>query len=147
LAAIDELGLLDLCPSPENCEAYRNAVAQIMHELAEEDNTVIVGRAGQVVLSGQPGTLHVQLIAPVTIRAERIAHKQHITMECALAQIETSDQYRINYMNGFYGVDWGNPDLYHIVINTGRMPPPQSASLIQQALSQLSHILHYKQNP
>ena len=33
LAAIDELGLLDLCPSPEACQAYRQAVQQIMEEL------------------------------------------------------------------------------------------------------------------
>jgi cytidylate kinase len=68
LAAIDELGLLDMCPSPRACRAYRAAVKQVIDELAAEGNCVILGRAGQVLLKGVPGCLHVRLIAPVPTR-------------------------------------------------------------------------------
>src|SRR5512143_2128601 len=50
LAAIDDLGLLDICPSPQACQAYRDALKQVIEELALEGNCVILGRAGQVLL-------------------------------------------------------------------------------------------------
>jgi cytidylate kinase len=134
LAAIDELGLLGICPSPDACLAYRKAVEQVMQELAVQGNVVIVGRAGQVVLAGDPGTFRVRIFAPAILRAERIAKRLNITQECALAQVETSDRFRSNYLKRFYHVRWDNPELYHLTINTGRMQAIDVAKLICQAV-------------
>ncbi len=135
LAAIDELGLLNLTPSRQAREAYRQAVQQVIEELVAEGNVVILGRAGQVILRDRPGTLHVRLIAPVAIRAERIAHHHGIPIESALAQIEASDRYRRNYLKRFYSARWDDLDLYDLVINTGRMTPEVAAATICQALA------------
>ena len=66
LAAIDELGLLDIRPSAAAYKAYRQALAQVMAELAVQGNTVIVGRAGQVILGQRADVLHVRVVAPLT---------------------------------------------------------------------------------
>jgi cytidylate kinase len=137
LATIDELGLLDICPSTKACDAYRQAVAQVMQELAAEGNIVIVGRAGQVILRDQPNILHVRIVAPTEVRAERVSAKQNISLNCAKAQIQASDSYRITYMRRFYQVHPGNPDLYHLLINTGRVLVDQAAALICQSQHQL----------
>jgi cytidylate kinase len=134
LAAIDELGLLNICPSPTACREYRLAVEQIMEEMASEGNVVIVGRAGQVILRDRPGALHLRIIAPFALRAERVAQRHGVTLESAQAQIEASDRYRASYMRRFYRVRWDNPELYHLVINTGRIPVDQAAMIIRQAL-------------
>ena len=42
LADIDELGLLDISPSPKAKLAYRQAVQQVMQELAKENNRLVV---------------------------------------------------------------------------------------------------------
>lgn len=137
LAFIDELGLLDICPSPKACRAYRQVVAQIMQEQAAKGNVVIIGRAGQVILANHPNTLHVRIIAPARLRAERIAERQNISLECAQAQIEASDIYRANYLLRFYQVHSDNPELYHMILNTGRLSVQQVAGLIHQSLSQM----------
>jgi cytidylate kinase len=134
LAAIDELGLFDFSPSPKICLAYRQAVKQVMEDLAQQGNVIIIGRAGQTVLSEWPDSLHVRLIAPLDLRAERIAQRQKITLECARAQVHASDQYRARYLRRCYGIRWENPELYHLVINTGRVTSQQTATIIYQAV-------------
>jgi cytidylate kinase len=135
LAAIDELGLLDLCPSPEACEAYRQSVKQVMEELRAQGDVVIVGRAGQVILRNYPDVLHVRLIAPRPLRAERIAQRQSIPLDCALAQVKASDRYRKKYLRRFYDVKWGNPELYHLIINTGKVSTSSAAKLNENILA------------
>jgi len=135
LAAIDELGLLGLRPPHAVCDAYHAAVRQVMLELSEAGDVVIVGRGGQSILRGRPGTYHVRIIAPVTVRIERIARRKDITLECAKAQVETSDKFHFNYLKRCYGIRWDDQDLYDLILNTHHLPVNQAAALICQVLA------------
>jgi cytidylate kinase len=135
LAAIDDLGLLGICPSPEACSAYRHAVKQIMHELANQGKVIIIGRAGQMILGGRPKVLHVQVIAPRSLRVERVAARQEISMDCAFAQVDASDRRRRSYLKRYYNVRWDDPNLYDLVINTANLSPTAAAQLITQTLT------------
>jgi cytidylate kinase len=135
LAAIDELGLFGLSPSRQMCQAYRQAVKQVVLDLADQGNVIIVGRAGQAILAVRDDAVHVRLIASIELRAERIAQRQSISLECARAQIQASDQYRARYLRRCYGVRWDSSELYHLIINTGRFTPNQAASIICQTVS------------
>ena len=115
-------------------EAYRQAVEQVMQELVERDNVVIVGRAGQVILQHAPTVLHVRVIAPLGLRAERIAQRCQTTLDCARAQVETSDRCRANFMRRFYKTHWDEPNLYHLIINTGLVAPQLAAQWICHAV-------------
>jgi len=134
LAAIDGLGLLGFCPSPEDCLAYRTAVEQVMQELSSAGSAVIVGRAGQIVLSGKRNVFHVRLIAPKQIRIQRLCDRQGLSITAAQAQIEASDRFRKKYLLKFYQVDWDDPVLYDLVINTSRLKTNQAVELICHAL-------------
>lgn len=134
LAAIDELGLFGITPSPQMCLAYRQAVNQVVVSLADHGNVIIVGRAGQVILADREDTMHIRLIASIPKRAERIAEKHNVSMEGALAQIQASDEYRSKYLRRCYKINWNNPDLYHLIINTGSFTLQQAAQLITQAI-------------
>jgi cytidylate kinase len=134
LAAIDELRLLGICPSTKACAAYCQAMQQVMDELATAGNVVIVGRAGQVTLRGRPGVLHVRVIAPAQVRAERVASRRGIPFAAAQAQVEASDRYRYNYLRRFHHVRWDDPDLYDLIVNTERVTSEAAAALIAEAL-------------
>lgn len=142
LAAIDELGLLKICPSPEACEAYRAAMRQVLEELAAGGEIVILGRAGQAALRDWPETLHVLVIAPAGLRAERVAERLHIPLRAAQAQVEASDRFRRNYLKRFYGLRWDDPKLYDLVLNTARLPVQAAAESIAQAARHLSNLSH-----
>lgn len=137
LAFIDDLGLLDVCPSPESCQVFRQAIAELMHEYAGSGSVVIIGRAGQVILKEYPTTLHVRIISPLPVRVKRVASAQDISASAALAQIEASDRTRQTYLHRFYQVRWDDPTLYHLVLNTAHYSPEQAARLIQAAMLEM----------
>jgi cytidylate kinase len=141
LAAIDELGLLKLCPSPRACHAYHRAVKQVMEELAAEGKVVIVGRAEQVILRDQMQVLRVRVVAPPPLRIARLVERQSISPEAAAAQIEASDRYRRNYLKRFYHARWDDPELYDLTINTEHISPAAAAELIAAALSKSPRLL------
>jgi cytidylate kinase len=136
LAVIDELGLLGICPSPQACQAYRQAVRQVMQELLQEGQVIIVGRAGQVILHDYPQVLHVRIMAPQAERTQRIASEQNISIENALAQVQASDRHRRNYLKRHYQVNWDDPSLYDLTLNTAQLPIRAAAAIIHQALIQ-----------
>ncbi len=136
LATIDDLGLLDVRPSPKAQRAYHQAMHAIMEELASRGNVIIIGRAGQIILKKYPEVLHIKVIAPAALRAERIASQKNVSLVAARAQIEASDRSRRNYLRRYYHAGWNNPELFDLIINTARLSPEQAACLICQALSQ-----------
>ena len=135
LAIIDELGLLGICPSPQACQAYRQAVKQVMEELLHDGQVVIVGRAGQAILCDQVHVLHLRIIAPQAERARRIASEQNISIENALAQVQASDRHRRNYLKRYYQVNWDDPNLYDVTLNTAHLSNQAAVAVIQQALT------------
>jgi len=136
LAAIDELGLLGICPSPQACEVYRLQIQIIMDELAAVGNVIIVGRAGQVILANQPNVFHVQIVAPYEIRIGRVSADKCIPIEFAQKQIKASDNFRRHYLQKFYNARWDDPTLYNLVINTGHITPATAVQIILTAIHQ-----------
>ena len=135
LAMIDELGLLGISSSKKEIRAFRKALKQVMEELYAEGNIVILGRAGQYILHQKPGVLHVRIIAPAALRAERVAAHRQIPQENAAAQIEASDKNRRKFLKQLFKIDWDDPLLYDLLINTAQLDAAQSARLIVQAVS------------
>jgi cytidylate kinase len=104
------------------------------------DNIVIVGRAGQAILKNEPEALHVRVVAPLEDRLLRVRSDPRITEQHFANQveirrsaqdlIESRDAASADYLRRFYGVDWSDPLLYHLVVNTGKMTLEQAAGLI-----------------
>lgn len=137
LAAMDELGLLNIRTSNRAIQAYRVALEQVVLEQAQEGNVVIVGRAGQAILGSRPDVLHVRVIAPLLLRAERQAVQAGVSWDSAMAQVEASDLHRARFLRRFYQVKLDDPLLYHLVINTGNLSVSQAAGLIVFAARQI----------
>jgi cytidylate kinase len=134
LAMIDELNMLGLKPSPEDMRAYLSAVRTVMSEFADAGNVIIVGRAGQIILANRPGTFHVRVTAPVSVRVERLAKRQDIPIEAARAQVDASDRYHQNYFKRYYKLPWDGSGLYDLVLNTAKLNMEDAAEIICIAL-------------
>ena len=134
LAAIDELGLFGIEPDQFQQRAYLQAVRDIIEMLAIEDNVVIVGRAGQAILQKDPDALHLRVVAPLETRIQRIVTAHHVSPQAARAQIEDSDRFRAQYLKRFYNIQWDDPSLYHLVINTGHISLEDSAEIVCNAV-------------
>jgi cytidylate kinase len=128
LAHIDELGFLGLKPTPQAHRAYLNAVESLLHELAERGDVIIVGCGAQVVLRNFPGAIHVQVVAPMELRLERLMSQDRIPEDAALNRLLASDKRRATYLKENYGVNWLDPSLYDILINTKTITPERAVA-------------------
>ncbi len=134
LAVFDELNLLGLTLTDEAMQAYAAALKTVMEEMAARGNIVIVGRASQISLAHRPDTLHVRIIAPLEVRAARIAERQHISRAAARKQVEASDRNRRSFIKRLFSVNWEDPALYDLTVNTGRIDTENACRIILQAL-------------
>ena len=137
LAQIDDLGLLGLHPSERAFKDYHRAVRSIIEDLALKGQVVILGRAGQAILKDDPTVFHIKILAPLHLRIERIASRRNISREAARAQIEQSDRTRRCYLKRHYSVEWRDPELYDLVVNTLRLDVDAATRLIENAVASL----------
>ena len=113
-------------------------VRQALQTAYRHDNMVIVGRGGQVVLADQPNVLHVRIEAPLAVRVEQLQARENISPADARDRALEHDQTSAEYLKHFYQVDWSDPLLYHLIINTGTLGLEAAARLIVKAVDHLS---------
>jgi hypothetical protein len=132
-------------------EEFVTRTEQIIGRAAEGEGGVILGRAGAVLLAEHPGALHVRLDGT---RARRLARTlAHPAGEGAGAagadqgeivptgtsqrdverMLDDNDRARAAYVKHFYGADPADPRLYHLVLDTTRLPEPAAVELITTA--------------
>ena len=141
LAEIDELGLLGISPSDKDCKSYVKYLKKIIHNLAETDRVVIVGRGSQIILQDFPDTLHIRVIAPLKIRISRVMEEQSISHDAAAAQIKASDRSRDKFFKRFFDAKLSSPYFYDLVLNTGHINSEAATRIIQTALHQKSPLV------
>jgi cytidylate kinase len=104
-------------------------------------NVVIVGRGGQAVLQGKPGVLHVRLHAPLDARVVYVRYHEAIGLAPDLQQqtaqdiVSQRDRATAEYLRRFHGIDWTDPTLYHLMLDTTKWGVESAAHLIAQAVS------------
>ena len=115
-----------------------------------EGNIVIIGRGGQVILQDRPGVLHVRIEAPLETRLLRVRNepqwvdrsygRSYEDRRAAQDLIGASDLASADYLRRFYHVDWNDPALYHLILNTGKLSVEQAARLIVATVQELEPI-------
>jgi len=114
-----------------------NLVRDTLVAAYDRDNVVIVGRGGQAVLRDKPGVMHVRLDSPLGARALRVKERTNVSLADAIAQTKSRDLAATAYLQRFFEIDWNNPMLYHLVLNTGKWELSDVAEIIIDALTHL----------
>jgi len=108
-------------------------VRSIIRAAYKQGNVVIVGRGGQALLREEPGVLHVRIEAPLLARARHVQDREQMSLEAAQKKIAEREAAAADYLKRFYGIDWLDPLLYHLVINTGLTSVQVAVSLVVHA--------------
>lgn len=120
-------------------EDYVRMVGMVILNIAKEGNALIVGRASQMVLRDNPEAFHVQVVAPLPRRVEKLMRSEGLTQREATQRILASDGARADYLRRYYGVNWLDPQLYDLVINTGRTSIQTAIQLV--VLAQVQRVV------
>ena len=120
-------------PISSSLEGYVRMVGLVIRGLAHEGNVLILGRGGQMLLKHYPGALHVQTVAPFPKRVEAVMSRYGLSERDAQQRVRASDRARFDYLRRYHGVDWLDPSLYHLVLNTASLPAESTVKLIVAA--------------
>ncbi len=112
-------------------------VQNAIRYVAEQGNVVIMGRGAQVILKDHRGALHVRIEAPWEDRVQRVKQRYDLRGEGARTEAQNlivrRDDASADYVRRFYDVNIKDPQLYHLVINTGKLSAEAAAGLIVAA--------------
>jgi cytidylate kinase len=133
-------------------EAALNLVQHAIHSACEAGNVLIIGRGGQALLQNEPGVLHVRIEAPVEDRIQRVKERFKGSRRLFQADIEIRraaqdwiterDQASEDYLRRYYGIDWADSHLYHVILNTGKLTIEQAAHIIVDLARQMEREAH-----
>jgi cytidylate kinase len=105
-------------------------VAETVLHLADSGHVILVGRGASVITGRMARVFHVKLISPLPVRIARVRETNHLTSEEAAKLIAQSDRGRGRYAKDHFHVSIEDDLLYHLVINTDRIPIPDAVELI-----------------
>ena len=125
-------------PSYESMAERDVAVVRgMIRETARTGNAVIFGHGAQFVLAGQSGVLHIQCVAPLAYRVQRMMRLRSLTQPQAEKFVRQEDERRAAYTRQFYQADWRDPTPFHLILNTSLWGEEDCVALILDALQRL----------
>jgi cytidylate kinase len=109
-----------------------------VHAAYRRGNMLIAGRGSQIILRNKPEVLHVRVEAPLAVRCRNVQLGEGVPEQEALTMIAQRDTAAAEYLRRFFDVRWDDPQLYHLLINTGQCTLETAARIIGSATHHLS---------
>lgn len=128
---VEQIYTLDQ-PEPPHSIADR-AQREVIEQIASAGGCVIVGRRADQVLAGRPNLLRVFITSSAESRAGRIAQRDRLAADKALAQVRRAGRERADYCNSLSSVKWGEAASYDLCLDTQRFGLEGAAELVVAA--------------
>ncbi|MDD6615881.1 MAG: cytidylate kinase-like family protein [Lachnospiraceae bacterium] len=98
-----------------------NYQAKVMRDLAEKESCVIVGRAADYVLKGNPNVVSVFVHASKEYCIQQTIERRAYTGKDVEKFIERTDRYRSDFYRYYTGQDWHDARNYDLCLNSERL--------------------------
>ena len=98
---------------------YRAYLAAAVLDTALQDRVVFVGRWSTLFLRGVSHAVSVRVCAPPEVRTRRVMERYRLDQDEATRRMVAYDEGVRARMRQMFDVDWTDPLLYDLVINTG----------------------------
>lgn len=109
---------------------YYDVLTQVVKEIAEQPNSVILGRGASQILKGRTDALHIRIVADTADRINRLIKEQEIDQKKAEDLISGKDAAASNFIYDFFDAEINDPHQYHMLLNTSRIEPDRCIKLI-----------------
>lgn len=105
--------------------------AEEVLDLAVKGNVLVRGWGATMILRAVSHVPCVRVCAPMPVRIERLMKRLETDDEkLARHEIEIDDQARASRMAEHFGVQWGDPTLYDVTLNTERLPTSTCVDIV-----------------
>jgi cytidylate kinase len=109
---------------------YLTLIQAALTEEIKNGNAIYHGNAGHLLLRGGPNVLRTRIIAPLEFRVRIAQDRLKYTRDEAIAFLQKADDDRQKWTQFLYGVNWGDPSLYDIVLNLEKMGIEEACHVI-----------------
>ncbi|MBW1698884.1 MAG: cytidylate kinase-like family protein [Deltaproteobacteria bacterium] len=116
-------------------EIYVDLLYQIINRIADEGNTVIIGRGSQYILRNRKDAYHILLVAQKEDRIRFMEKNYNLSPKEAALVVNKQDQRRMNLYKKLGKEDYDQPYLYHLVINSSKQELRKAADIICQLVA------------
>jgi cytidylate kinase len=103
---------------------------KVIEQAWTEGNCVIVGRGSQCILQHKPDVFHAFVYAPLKERLLRLRERLEPKAD-AEQRIRTVDGERAKYLQQYYGKNWCNMHLYHLMISSQEDEDATARTILQ----------------
>jgi cytidylate kinase len=134
----DEGGTDRIGPTDPEAELHVKLLQGLIAELAEEQDLVLIGRGGQGLFHGRPGTLHVRIVASRPFRVGQVLTHGGLTAREAGRRIREWEAQRSRYVRRVYRLNWADPSLYDLTLGMDRLSIEQAVHLIAAAVEAMN---------
>jgi cytidylate kinase len=110
--------------------AYQLLITTLVQEYGDTGNSVIVGRASQIILANRDDVIHVRILAPLEYRCQQVMRALAVDDDIALELVQQHDRWRELYLKNYHNADWNDLLLYHFSINSGRVEVDEAVEMI-----------------
>ncbi len=115
-------------------DLYLHFMKKAILDVAAKGNCIILGRGGQLLLGEIPGILKIRIIAPLSLKIQRVMDRYSCEKRDAEKMIRQNDTDRAGFHKFFFNVNWESPDLYDLVLNTESLPLDTMITMIKEIL-------------
>ena len=102
-------------------EIYLDYMVLIIAQIADEGDAVILGRGSQYILDDHPEAFHILLIDELENRIKFMVEHYEMTERQAAQAVNYEDRRRANLYRRLGKKNYNDPELYHLVLNMGRL--------------------------
>lgn len=94
---------------------------QLIRELAEKEPCLIVGRCANHLLREREDVLDVFVHAGRDYRVKRTMENFGLSERKAVKLLKQTDKARKAYYKNYTGMEWNDPNSYHMILNTDKL--------------------------
>jgi cytidylate kinase len=122
---------------------YGVVLRAVVYKAALQDNVVFLGRGVGMLLGDLSHAMRVLVVAPLETRISRVMRqgvsarpgpKSH---EEAEEIVRRADRDRRDYLRYLFHVDWLNPEIHDLVINTASLGIPSATETVIMAIQHM----------
>lgn len=105
----------------KNGMTLRDTLIQRVNAYADTENAIMLGFTSGLMLINHPHAIHLNIVAPQSLREERLLQQKGATPESVKAKLQAADRMTRRNASGVYGAQTHDPFLYHLTINMGKV--------------------------
>ena len=117
-----------------NPELYLDILESVVYQVSRGGEGVIVGHGSQLLLRDFGCAMHVFIHASEAYRVQQLMGQYNLTSKAAEKMVRKSDSEKKGFLRFAFQMDWDNPSLYDLVINTEKLGIEGASKLIMESL-------------